>query len=177
MEARRHIVRNQRVAHVIRRHLPLNFRQADPSTGFRHIRRAGESRNHQVRERAEHRLRQRIHLIANRAEIHVQNGLLTIGALRRCGQAIDIFRRNRLQHILERQRRNVVALIHNHHAVFANPRGDLPRCSQRLHHCHVDNTAARVPPCAVLPDNLAYLLQPALFRLFRQRLVHGQKLR
>ena len=86
--------------------------------------RAHESGNQKVRKWVFFRLRFCIYPIADRPQIHVQNGMMTILSGGGCGQAVYILRTNAFECLLKADCRHMMTFVDDDHAVVADPRFD-----------------------------------------------------
>ena len=94
-----------------------------------------------------------------------------------CGrQTIGILRPDGFHDLLEADGGDVVALVHDHHAVIADPFPYFIRPAHRLQHGDVDDAASRVLVRAVQTDELSLLLPTPALGQGRQFLVDRQEL-
>ena len=139
--------------------------------------RAHESGNQKVRKWAFLRLRFSIYPIADRPQIHVQNGMMTILSGGGCGQAVYILRTNAFECLLKADCRHMMTFVDDDHAVVADPRFDCVCVSKGLQQGNVDDAAAGISSTAVLSDQFAFLFASSFLRDFRQLLSKLQELR
>lgn len=111
--------------------------------------RAHESGNQKVRKWALLRLRFCIYPIADRPQIHVQNGMMTILSGGGCGQAVYILRTNAFECLLKADCRYMMTFVDDDHAVVADPRFDCVCVSKGLKQGNVDDAATGISSTAV----------------------------
>jgi len=118
---------------------PSSLDIGDPSVGGSGRRsEGGLAQDEPVLERALARLRLCVHGEAYRTKLHLGYGMAPIAALRRRGQPGDITRLCRRQHALERDRREMVALVDDDLPVARHEIGDGLLAHQALDHRDVD---------------------------------------
>ena len=75
---------------------------------------------------------------------HISYFFQSIATHRRCRHSINIFRFYRLKYLYYCSSCCVVALIHNYHAIFLQPRMRFSLFTQRTHHRNINNSCGRI---------------------------------
>ena len=87
-----HVLNNLAIAQVVQHDLIVVLSDGGRFAVFIQMKtHSGKARDHQMRKRALFRLKSCIYLIANTAEIHIQNRMMPVLTLRRSGQTVDVF--------------------------------------------------------------------------------------
>ena len=110
---------------------------------------AGKARDHDMCEGMLFCLSFCVHMITNAAKIHMQNWMMFVLPFWSCSQAVDVFRRHIFEYLFKADRRNVMALIHDDHAVISKPWLYIIPVSHGLKHGDIDDTATGIPVCAI----------------------------
>jgi hypothetical protein len=149
--------RNHRVARLVLRQRTVET--LDPSvSGSGRRREGGLAHDEPVLERALARPRLCVHCEAHRTKLHLGDGMAPIAALRRCGQPGDVTRLRRRQHALERDCRQMVALVDNDLPVAGHEIRDGLPAYQALDHRDTDPAGGAALSRTDLPDLLLFTI-------------------
>src|SRR5580658_9615974 len=134
-----HIIEDNRVPSRIMRHCSIDLLNAN----VRLI--SGQSKfslpnDELVTERATRGLAPRVHSEPNRPKLHLGNRVVSIAALRCCREPSDIARLHLREHTLERDRRQVMALVNNYVPIAADEIVYLILVDKTLDHRHIEPT-------------------------------------
>lgn len=117
-----------------------------------------------------------IHPVPDRPAMHKNNGMMAILPCRGGRQAIHIFRMNALEDLLKAERRNMVALIDDHHSVTLDQILDFASNVQRLHDRHINHSARASLARSDLTDQALLPFTPSFFLRDGQCFIDRKKL-
>ena len=95
----------------------------------------------------------------------------------RCGgQAVNGFCSGIFQNLLKGESRNVVASVHNDHAVVFHAFPDIPALVQRLHKGNIHNRGEPILSACQVTDDFPFSFSPPFHRQLGKGFVDDQKL-
>lgn len=167
-DAVHHIIDDQVVAQIILSDLIIILTDSRCFTAVVKLKvRAGKARDHDVCEGALFSLLFCVHMITDAAEIHLKNRMMAVLPLWRSGQTVDMLCGDAFQHLLKADSWDVVAFIHDDHAVFPDPRFDLVGIAHGLQHGDINDAAASVLIGPVQADDFTFFLPSSALGLRR----------
>src|SRR6185436_16664402 len=131
------VVQNEAVASLVLRKSRIDALDASVGAGTFQLE-SGLADDELVVERPPCRLALGIYREANRSQLHRENGVVPIPAVRCGGQADDITGLDLREHALEGNRRHMVALVHDDMAVGLDQVIDAALADQALDHRHIE---------------------------------------